>query len=131
MNYIPGKIAVLAVLISLTFFGSAWIARPADDGRNLKVLPKDISSDSLERIMDVFTESLNVGCAYCHAPKDSLNPKKLNYASDANHKKDITRSMMRMTNEINAKYISTIGNNPVQLVSCNTCHRGEAIPTIK
>jgi hypothetical protein len=96
--------------------------------RNLKVLPKDISSDSLERVMDDFTVALNVDCRFCHASKDPTEPKKLNYASDANPLKEITRTMLRMTNEINGRYMKTLPGNEVQLVTCNTCHRGQPVP---
>jgi hypothetical protein len=116
-----GMIIFISVLVS-------WNAPGKDDERNLKVLPKDISSDSLERVMDGFITALGVDCAFCHAPKDPQQPKKLNYASDANHLKDVTRTMMRMTNEMNSKYMKTLPNQQVQFVSCNTCHRGEPIP---
>lgn len=119
-----GLIAMIAVLAS-------WQQANNDDGRNLKVLPKNISSDSLERIMDNFTTALMVDCKFCHAPKDPNEPKKLNYASDANHLKEITRTMMRMTDEMNVKYIKNLPGNEVQMVTCNTCHRGQPVPEAK
>jgi hypothetical protein len=109
----------------------SWNTPIRDDERNLKVLPKEISSDSLQMIMDEFTTALNVDCAFCHAPKDPQQPKKLNYASDANHLKEITRTMLRMTNEMNSKYMTSLRENNVQLVTCNTCHRGKTAPAVK
>ncbi len=101
-----------------------------DDHRNLKVLPLNISGDSLQMVMDEFTEALNVNCAFCHAPKSS-DSKTLDYASDANHIKDITRTMMRMTINMNKEYMQTLPHKNIQLVTCYTCHRGEPTPKTK
>ncbi len=130
MKFNLRKICVLGSLLLLISFAIAWTPGKEDD-RNLKVLPKDISSDSLSIIMDEFTEALNVDCAFCHAPKDPQNPRKLNYASDANHLKDVTRTMMRMTYEMNDKYIKSIKQNNIHLVTCYTCHRGNSVPLEK
>jgi hypothetical protein len=51
--------------------------------------------------------------------------------SDANPMKDIARQMIKMTDEMNKKYIATIPHADtvkVQNVTCNTCHRGQAKP---
>jgi hypothetical protein len=101
--------------------------------RNLKVLPENISHDSLDHIMDGFKLSLGVKCNYCHAPSKD-NPRKLDMASDDNPKKDIARDMMRMNYEINQKYVSLIPHPDTAtetMVTCNTCHRGESKPSAK
>jgi cytochrome c5 len=128
MRYNAKKIIFLCGLTIMIAALASWQSPRNEDDRNLKVLPKDISSDSLERVMDDFTVALNVDCRFCHAPKDPKEPKKLNYASDANQLKEITRTMLRMTNEINGRYMKTLPGNEVQLVTCNTCHRGQPVP---
>jgi hypothetical protein len=128
MRYNAKKILFLCGLTIMIAALASWNSPRNEDDRNLKVLPKDISSDSLERIMDGFTTALNVDCRFCHAPKDPKEPKKLNYASDANPLKEITRTMLRMTNEMNGKYMKALPGNEVQLVTCNTCHRGQPMP---
>jgi hypothetical protein len=130
MRYHYKKLAILSALVILVILNTSWNRYGGDD-RNLKVLPKTISSDSLERVMDEFTTALNVNCAFCHAPEDPKEPKSLDYASDANPMKDITRTMMRMTNDMNHKYMKSLPNKNVQLVTCNTCHRGNTVPEIK
>jgi hypothetical protein len=35
--------------------------------KNLKVLPKNISKEDLDKVMDGFKASLGVRCNYCHA----------------------------------------------------------------
>lgn len=125
------KLSVVSLIALLTLIIAAWTKPAGDDNINLKVLPKNISSDSLSLIMDEFTAALNVDCVFCHAPKEPETPKKLNYASDVNHLKDITRTMMRMTYEMNAKYMKTVSQKNTQLVTCNTCHRGKPVPEQK
>lgn len=130
MTYNLRKSVVLLAIMLVLAFSISWTT-PPDDGRNLKVLPKDISSDSLERVMDEFVTALSVDCGFCHAPKDPAQPKKLDYASDANPHKNITRNMLQMTMDINNRYMKNLPGQPVKVVSCNTCHRGEAVPAGK
>ena len=102
--------------------------------RNLKVLPANISHDSLDHLMDTYKFAMNVKCGYCHAPSKT-DPKKRDMASDDNPMKDVARKMITMTNELNEKYIHTLKHLPtdsaaVQMVTCNTCHRGQARPIV-
>ena len=128
------KVVVIALMMAVTFGSIAFTSPSADHPpfKNLKVYPKDIKYDSLDHLMDYYKVALNVKCRYCHAGSQA-NPKKLDMASDANPIKDVTRKMILMTNEMNEKYIHTI-NHPatdstaVQVVTCNTCHRGKAKP---
>ncbi|MDN3581587.1 c-type cytochrome [Mucilaginibacter flavus] len=97
---------------------------------NLKVLPKNITSKELQGIMaDDFEDGLGVSCGFCHAPnKDGHG---LDFASDAKPEKEISRAMMRMTLGINKKYLKLkhpkIGDAAL-VVSCTTCHKGQAFP---
>jgi hypothetical protein len=98
--------------------------------KNLKVLPKNSSGELVNRIMiDEFEDALGVGCGFCHASMPGS--EKLDYASDAKPEKEIARTMMRMTLRLNKKYFMvpkpSIGD-PALIVSCQTCHRGNAHP---
>src|SRR5258705_4422251 len=97
------KYIVVAVLGVVITAGIAATAPPPAEFKNLKVLPKNISSKALSRIMvDDFTDGLGVSCGFCHAEqKDS---HKLDYASDEKPEKQIARMMMGMTIGINRKY---------------------------
>src|SRR6476661_10429646 len=68
--------------------------------KNLKVLPKDISHEELDSIMDGFKAALGVKCGFCHATSKD-DPKKLDFASDDKKHKIIAREMMKMTAKIN------------------------------
>jgi hypothetical protein len=98
--------------------------------KNLKVLPKDISSKELQKIMvDEFQDGLGVSCNYCHAQEQgSLH---LDYASDAKPEKEIARSMMLMAIDINKRYFGVehplIGDS-LMTISCATCHQGTPHP---
>ncbi len=107
---------------------------PNQQKRNLKVLPGNISHDSLDHLMDEYKFALSVKCNYCHAPSKT-DPRKRDMASDDNPLKDVARKMITMTNELNEKYIHTLSHIPVdtasvQMVTCNTCHRGQARPVV-
>ena len=128
------KVVIIILMMAFTVGSIAFITPEADHPpfKNLKVYPKDIKYDSLDHLMDYYKVALNVKCRYCHAGSEA-NPKKLDMASDANPIKEITRKMILMTNEMNEKYMHTI-NHPttdstaVQIVTCNTCHRGKVKP---
>lgn len=126
------KIRVLGALIVIITISVAAIKPPhqKDDFKNLKVLPKNISSKDLQKIMvDEFQDGLGVGCNYCHAQeKESLH---LDYASDEKPEKEIARSMMLMTMDINKKYFGVehplIGDS-ILTISCSSCHHGTPHP---
>ena len=95
--------------------------------KNLKVLPKDISPQALDSVMDHFKEALGVKCGYCHERNDST--KHMDFASDAKPEKDMARHMMIMTAGINEKYFNFNNDKIVpQTVGCYTCHRGSPMP---
>lgn len=100
--------------------------------KNIKVFPSTMTFKEVDHAMDQFKMALGVKCNYCHAPSKD-NPKKMDMASDDNPKKDIARDMLRMTMEMNQKYISAIPHEStdtakVQMITCNTCHRGAPKP---
>ena len=97
---------------------------------NLQVLPKDISSQDLKATMHGFTGSLGVHCTFCHVQNAETHHP--DFASDAKPEKSSARIMIRMTQEINAKYLAQIpehGDKKRMNVSCGTCHRGSSTPT--
>jgi hypothetical protein len=126
------KFMIIATLVvAVTISVAAMEPRkPRDEFTNLKVLPKDISSKALQKIMvDEFQDGLGVGCNYCHArEKGSLH---LDYASDEKPEKEIARSMMLMTMDINKKYFGVehpvIGDS-ILIISCSSCHHGTPHP---
>lgn len=116
-------VAALGVVVTASI---AATAPPAGEFKNLKVLPKNISSKDLSKIMvDDFTDGLGVSCGFCHAKQE--NSSKLDYASDERPEKQIARLMMKMTMGVNKKYFNLkhpqIGDS-VLVISCVTCHNG-------
>jgi hypothetical protein len=97
---------------------------------NLKVLPKDISSDDLMKVMHGYTQQLGVHCGFCHAEDEAT--KHPDFASDEKPEKNTARTMMLMTQEINAKYLAQIHDPDAapdqKTVSCGTCHQGHSMP---
>jgi hypothetical protein len=129
------KLAVASMLIAFMIIGMA-ATRPQDDKpkRNLKILPKDISHDDLDKIMDSWKVALGVKCGFCHAPSKDSSSRHLDFASDAKPEKDIARHMFRMTAKINKKYFNFDKDDKgavIPAVTCLTCHRGEPHPETK
>jgi hypothetical protein len=99
--------------------------------QNLKVLPKNISKEDLDKVMDGFKEALGVKCGFCHAPSKDTSNHHPDFASDEKPEKNIARKMMKMSAKINKKYFSYNKNEQgefVPAVECMTCHRGTAHP---
>ena len=122
---VPKKIVVFAGLAVFMIIALAMIKPGKDDFKNLQVLPKNISVDSLNDIMDTYKKALGVGCGFCHVMKDKNGLE--DYASDGVRHKNQAREMMRMTMDINKKYFPSQGKY-VETVTCNTCHKGRSEP---
>jgi hypothetical protein len=129
---INNKFSVIVMLVALTSVGAAATSKSPDEVRykNLKVLPKNISSKELQGLMvDEFEDGLGVTCDFCHAPANDGHG--LDFVSDAKPEKEIAREMMQMTIDINKEYFKikrpALGNASL-VVTCNTCHKGVAFP---
>jgi photosynthetic reaction center cytochrome c subunit len=83
-----------------------------------------VSNAEFVRTMAAITEWVapktgpEAGCAYCH--------NTANMASDEKYQKVVARSMMRMTQNINANWEGHVQKTGV---TCYTCHRGNQVPT--
>ena len=94
---------------------------------NLKVLPRDITIADLYTRMGNMQKDLGVTCNFCH--EEDPETKQINYASDENPRKETARLMMRMTNDINEKYLGTLGDRQyAPPVTCGNCHLGQMHP---
>jgi len=124
------KIYGVILIAAGTVIVAAAALPPANEFKNLKVLPRNISSKNLSKIMiDDFEDGLGVSCGFCHI--EEKNSHRLDYASDAKPEKQIARLMMQMTLKVNKKYFKLkhpmIGDS-ILAISCLTCHRGQPRP---
>jgi hypothetical protein len=93
----------------------------ADGGlKNLQVLPKSTTKDDIKPIMRAQAKALGVECDYCHDVPDM--------ASDKLETKKIARNMMKMTEEINGKWLKGMKDADKNKVTCGTCHQGKEQP---
>jgi hypothetical protein len=129
------KLKVLAVLTAFICIGIAAVKPPArNDFKNLQVLPKNIHEDTLDKIMDSFTNGLGVNCKYCHVENKTIH--KMEFEKDDKPEKDIARLMIRMNIDINKKYFhfeekeETDTVKLLKPVTCFTCHRKEPRPAV-
>ncbi|HLK30853.1 MAG TPA: c-type cytochrome [Puia sp.] len=129
------KISTALALVTIVIIGIAATKPPEEHKfKNLKVLPKDISDEDLDKVMDNFKAALGVKCNFCHAPSKDTTNHHPDFASDDKPEKDIARHMMRMTAKINKKYFSFNKDEKGETqpaISCMTCHRGNPHPEVK
>jgi len=127
------KITVFMAMAACVTLGiAAHTPEKKQEGfKNLKILPKDISKDSLDHVMHFFTKSLGVHCDFCHAKSKDPNQRWPDFASEDKPEKEITRKMMLMSGEINAKYFNWMNStqpDTIRNVTCVTCHHGTPHP---
>jgi transcriptional regulator of met regulon len=131
-------ITTVSVLTAIVLVTTAGTMRPASSFKNLKVLPKNISERQLDSIMDTYNRALKVNCDFCHAKAKDItglapaNDGSLDFAAE-NGMKENARRMMRLTIDINKQHFNydTIPKKPdylLNVITCNTCHRGNAFP---
>lgn len=116
-------------LLVLAVIGASAFQLPPKH-KNLQVLPKDISDEKLDSIMNSYTKALGVSCDFCHEKKKTY-PGDWDYASDNPPMKTEARKMMRLTIQLNKDYFyydTLTRPEYLKVVTCNTCHRGEAFP---
>ena len=89
--------------------------------KNVQVL-KGIPVDEFMGTMGFFSASLGLNCTDCHVDESGGNWAK--YADD-NALKQTARRMMQMVSSLNR---ASFGGR--QVVTCNTCHRGNRRPNI-
>src|SRR5215813_15518990 len=116
-----------ALLLSLTLASQQLSAqsseapngvdKPAEEAfQNIQVF-RDVPQSELLPIMHFMRSSLGVRCDHCHIAENGM------YWKDDKPAKAKARQMIRMVDDINDK---NFGGQPV--VTCNSCHRGNAIP---
>jgi hypothetical protein len=107
--------------------GGARGPRPAPT--NLKVLPKTMTGDDVNKLMHEFTGELGVECGFCHAQNATTH--RIDPPSDANPVKDQARYMITMTADLNDQYLENLpGKRYGDPITCGTCHRGESHPSV-
>jgi len=126
------KIVIIAILFATLFISQSFTkSNPDGDDKkptNLKVLPKNISPDDLHKLMRTYAKGLGVKCNFCHEQMKD-DPKHLDFAADTKESKETARKMIKMVNDINAKFISKIDNH-FEKITCVTCHNGRETPII-
>lgn len=114
MNFEP------RLVLPLLIFGTALAvsAQPAENAP----APRQGSDPNIIASMPEIARALGVRCTYCHLARRGMRI--------AEPKKDIARTMIEMTREINLKIQAATGKPATEAteVTCITCHRGVTIP---
>jgi hypothetical protein len=100
--------------------------RPQPKLTNIKVLPKSLSYQQVDHLMDEWAKALGVRCNFCH---DNANK-----ALDTKPEKAMARKMFAMEGKINKKFFGakkdSLGLMTETGINCNTCHRGVSHPKV-
>lgn len=99
---------------------------------NLKVLPQDITRDSLLQVMRGISLSLNVRCQHCHVGGDGVSFRGVQFDKDDDPDKLKARFMLAMTDSLNRHVLPRLPGlegQPLR-IECKTCHRGGARPEL-
>ncbi|HEY9137343.1 MAG TPA: c-type cytochrome [Terriglobus sp.] len=127
---VSGLLGFLTVTGALVAEGSAAEAEgqvTATKPTNLKVFPKDTSLQDVYTRMAQMQRDLGVQCGFCH--EQDPDTKQIEYASDENPRKETARAMIRMTQDINEKYLGSLGDRQyTPPITCGNCHLGQMHP---
>jgi hypothetical protein len=80
--------------------------------------------------MHQYEGDLGVECEFCHARNPETH--RNDFPSDANPMKDTARIMIKMTDDLNVKYLTQVigDHKPENPITCGTCHRGMSHPEV-
>ena len=128
----PETIVRWIPLVPLLVLAPTASAQIPDKFTNLKVLPANISRDSLVNIMRRFSLSLNVRCQYCHVGGDGVSFKDVDFAKDDDIHKQRARFMLRMVDSLNNVVLPKLPGleGSALRIECKTCHRGAPRPLL-
>jgi hypothetical protein len=98
---------------------------------NLRVLPKAMTGQQVNDLMEQWGVELGVRCSACHGEEqDNVipgGPRRPTFADDSQPMKGIARLMYTMTEQINRDFIAKVEGSGLP-VTCGTCHRGHVGP---
>lgn len=126
-------IAILVLILSIAMSSLAFGQIPwPEKGKNLKVLPKDISKAELRKIMFQFCNALNFNCVDCHVAKDRNDWGTYDFASDGKETKNVARTMLKMVHMLNDETLPGTGRPAAKIrkIQCATCHHGVSKPPL-
>ncbi len=128
------KLLVVTGIMTFVIIGIAASKHPRPPYKNLKVLPKNISEQTLDSVMNEFSKALKVDCDFCHV-KPADTTAEWDMASDAKPEKEIARKMITMSNKINKDFFNATtkygDSNAVLEIHCVTCHHGQPHPEME
>lgn len=114
-------VAVAALMFASAAFVHAQGAPQSMEGKTAEQVYKNIKvltgtpADQLNPAMHLIRSALGVECEFCHVAGA--------FEKDDLPRKEVARKMMQMMMDINKKSFANL-----QMVTCDTCHRGNADP---
>ena len=118
--------------VALEVISAPATAQIPDTFTNLEYFPKEITQGQLLERMKSFSFALGVRCEFCHDGPTPARLSEIDFPSDKRQTKRTARIMLRMVDDINGKYLTTLGKEVAELVriDCVSCHRGQSRPRL-
>lgn len=117
---------LVTALLLVAIPSSHAAAQIPTEFQNLKVLPEDISRDSLVQIMRSFSFATGLRCEGCHVMGENNSFEGARFHLDDKPTKRKARFMLRMVERLNEDILPEMPerDDPPLKVECKTCHRG-------
>lgn len=123
------KIVVAILVIVSSIVATENRALPKHPNSTLQLLGH-LSKKELKKTMKFYSKALGQKCSFCHVKDKSIDLNESitdpNIRKRLKHK-EIAREMIRMTQDINNKYLNWNhgGGRKADQVNCMLCHRGK------
>lgn len=120
---------VIAILIGIGCTGAIvgpTAAQIPTEFRNLRVLPEEISPDSLVQLMRSFSFATGLRCEGCHVMGENGSFQGARFHLDDKLPKRQARYMLEMVNRLNDEFLPGLPERERRAlrVECKMCHRG-------
>ena len=125
------SLVIVGMICLWPILASAQPDHEDEIAKNLKVLPKDMPHEEIDKLMIGYSRALGVRCNHCHVGEPG-KMRQEDFHLDDKPEKDKTRQMIQMTRDLNEKYLPMLGSreNPPIRIDCVTCHRGVTEPRL-
>ena len=121
--FLTGLLAILSMVVFL--LPPSVNAQINGPFKNLQIMPKNSTKADVMGVMQDMTFAVGTRCSYCHVGEGN-DLSTFDFVSDARPSKEITRVMMRMTEDMNSNYLAEIASEGE--VTCLMCHQGQLQP---
>ena len=98
-------VRVVVATIAIAASSQVALAQMPKQPKNLQVLPKTLSTDSVFTVMLGVADALGITCGNCHPGGDNATWDSTNFSGDVTPIKATAREMFRLVNRLNSELL--------------------------